>query len=148
MYRPRDTITIGVVVLLLTSTSAAASDSTVRVAVNTWSKRITVDARAVTGDAKLPRLLAADAIRFRRDARRARAVIASKTPTTAKGRRARRLALAAFADFAQAGSEWAASGRARIHHQLASSIAHARTGARDARAGNLLLVTAGALLRR
>jgi hypothetical protein len=148
MHRLRDTFTIGVVVLLLTGTSAAASDSTLRVAVNTWSKRIAVDARAITGDAKLPRRLTADAIRFRRDALRARAVIASKAPSPAKGRRARRLALTAFADFARAGSEWAASGRARIHHQHASSIAHARTGARDARAGDLLLVTAGALLRR
>jgi hypothetical protein len=134
--------------VLVTSTSAAASDSTVRVAVNTWSKRIAVDARAVTANAKLPRRLTADAIRFRRDALRARTVIAGKTPSTSRGRRDRRLALAAFADFARAGGEWAASGRARIHHQLGSSIAAAQAGVRDARAGNRLLVTAGTLLRQ
>jgi hypothetical protein len=148
MNRLRIAFTIGVVVLLVTSTSAAASDSTVRAAVNTWSTRIATDARAVTGDAKLPRRLTLDAIRFRRDALRARAVIAKKAPSTTTGRRARRLALTAFADFARAGSAWAASGRARIHNQLASSIADARTGAHDARAGNLLLVTAGKLLRK
>jgi hypothetical protein len=143
----RYAVAVGTVVLLVASTSAAASDSTVRVAVNTWSKRIAVDARAVTADAKLPRRLTADAIGFQRDALRARAVIARKTASTSRGRRARRLALAAFADFARAGREWAASGRARIHHQIASSIADARSGASAARAGNRLIVTAGTLLR-
>jgi hypothetical protein len=148
VHRLRYAFSVGVVVLLVTSTTAAASDSTVRLAVNTWSKRISVDARAVTADAKLPRRLTADAIRFQRDALRARAVIASKAPSTSTGRRARRLALTAFADFARAGSEWAASGRGRAHQQLASSITNARAGAHDARTGNLLLVNAGTLLRK
>ena len=148
MHRFSYAFGIAAVVVLVASTSAAASDSTVLVAVDAWSKRIAVDARAVTGDAKLPRRLTADAIRFQRDALHARAVIARKTPSTSKGRRARRLALTAFADFARAGSEWAASGRARLHHGLASSMTNARAGAQDARAGNRLLVTAGTLLRQ
>lgn len=92
--------------------------------------------------------MTADAIHFHKDALRAGTVIASRTPSTAKGRKARRLALGAFVHFARAGSEWAASGRARLHHHRADAIANAQAGARDAHAGNVLLVAAGKLLRR
>jgi hypothetical protein len=88
-----------------------------------------------------------DAIRFRREALRGRVAVAARRPSSARGRQARLLALAAFEDFARAGSEWAASGRARINHQHAAARADAQAGARDARAGNLILVRAGALLR-
>ena len=143
-------LTVAAVLMLVISTVAAASDATLRVAVNGWSKRIGLDARAVTSDAKrrLPLRLTVDATRFHRDALRARTVIGSQKPGTSKGRRARRLGLAAFADFARAGDEWAASARARIGHRRATSIASAAAAARDAHTGNLLLVAAGKLLRR
>jgi hypothetical protein len=81
--------------------------------------------------------------RFHRDALNARAAIAAQRPTTARGRRARRLALTAFADYAHAGSKWAASGRARLNHNLAAASRYAKAGSRFAKAGNALLVKAG-----
>ena len=91
--------------------------------------------------------MTSSANRFQRDALHARTAVAAQHPSTSDGRQARRLALTAFADYALAGSNWAASGRARLAHQRAASIATARTGARYARTGNALLVTAGRLLR-
>lgn len=144
------TFVLAVGALLVASTTAAASDATLRVAVNDWSKRIGADAQAVTRDAKqhLPLRLTIDATRFHRDALRARTVIANRKAGTSKGRRAHRLALTAFAYFARAGSEWAASGNAHIHHQRARSMADAAAGARDAHTGNQLLIAVGKLLRR
>lgn len=147
VQRLLSTSLVALLVLAATGTAAAARDSTVRVAVNTWSKRIAVDAQAVTRDAKLPGRLAVDATRFHRDALRAQAALTARKPSTARGRRARRFALAAFADFARAGSEWAASAHARLDHDRARALAAAQAGARAAHAGNLLLISAGKLLR-
>jgi hypothetical protein len=91
--------------------------------------------------------MTSSANRFRVDALHARAAVAAEKPSTAKGTQARRSALAAFADYAVAGSKWATSGRARLAHHRAASIADANAGARYARAGNKLLVAAGKLLR-
>ena len=91
--------------------------------------------------------MTSSANRFHRDALHARAAVAAQRTSTANGRKARKLALAAFADYATAGSKWAACGRARLAHKHAASIAAARAGARYARLGNALLVTAGKLLR-
>ena len=49
-------------------------------------------------------------------------------------------------DYARAGAKWAASGRARVAHRLLLAAADAKAAAAYARAGNRLLVTAGALL--
>jgi hypothetical protein len=91
--------------------------------------------------------MASDATRFRRDALRARAAIAARRASTAKGTHARRLAMAAFSAYAVAGSRWAASGRARLAHHRVRAAALAAAGARYARRGNTLLVRAGKLLR-
>jgi hypothetical protein len=141
---------LGFAAVLISTRTAAASDATLRVAVDNWSKRIGADAQAVTRDAKqrLRFRLAIDAMRFHRDALRARTLISTRKPGSSRGRRARHFALAAFADFARAGSAWAASGRAHVNHQAARSIADAAAGARDAHTGNLLLLAAGKLLRR
>lgn len=148
VHRHFSTSLIALALLAATSTPATASDATLRVAVNGWSKRIAVDARAVTRDAKLPGPLSVDATRFRRDALRAHAAVAARKPGSAQGRRARRFALAAFADFAQAGTDWAASARARLGHDHTGALAAAQAGTRAANTGNLLLVAAGKLLRR
>jgi hypothetical protein len=129
--------------------SAAASDASLRATLNSWSTRIGVDSHSVSlaAERRHPRRMTYSANRFHRDALRARAAIAAQKPTTPKGRKARRLALTAFDQYARAGSEWAASGRSRLGHQRANSIKHAQAGARDAAAGSRLLISAGELLR-
>jgi hypothetical protein len=137
-----------VALVLAFSASAGANDATLRTTVNTWSKKIGADAHSVALAAQRhhPRRMTSSANRFHREAVHARAAIAAQRPSSAKGRRARGLALKAFADYALAGSKWAASGRARLAHRRASSIALAAAGGRYARAGNSLLVSAGKLL--
>jgi hypothetical protein len=131
------------------STTANASDRTLRTTLNSWSAKISLDAGSVSLAAKRrhPRRMTSSATRFRSDAVHARAALVAQTPSTAKGARARRLALAAFAAYAHAGGEWASSGRARLSHHRTRSIAAANAGARYARTGNSLLVEAGKLLR-
>jgi hypothetical protein len=91
--------------------------------------------------------MTSSSLRFRHDALLARAAIAAQHPSNAKGLRARRLALTAFADYAVAGSRWAASGRARLNKQRALAGRNAAAAATSARAGNGLLVMASRLVR-
>jgi len=135
--------------LLGLPTSAGANDATLRTTLNSWSKKVGVDAHSVAlaAQRRHPRRMTYSAKRFYRDALHARAAVAAQKPSTAKGARARRLALTAFADYALAGSKWAASGQARLAHRRAASIADANAGARYARTGDTLLVAAGKLLR-
>jgi hypothetical protein len=84
---------------------------------------------------------------FRIDALRARHALAAVQPSSARGRRAKRLALAAFSDYAIVGRQWALSGQARLHGFRAAAVAHARLAARYARAGGRLLLAAERLLR-
>ncbi|RDI75942.1 hypothetical protein Gocc_0361 [Gaiella occulta] len=134
---------------LALAAGAGASAATLRTTLNTWSKQISADGRSVALAARRrhPRRMTYSADRFHRDALRARSAIAAQEPTTAKGRRARRLALTAYTYYSLAGSMWAASGRARLAHQRAASITYAEDGARYAKTGNRLLVAAGRLLR-
>ena len=138
-----------VALLLALATSAGASNTTLSTTLNNWSKKIGADAHSVAlaAQRRHPRRMTSSANRFHREALHARAAVAAQRPSTAKGRRARGLAAAAFADYALAGTKWAASGRARLAHHQASSISLARAGATYARRGNALLVTAGKLLR-
>ena len=139
---------VAVVALLAFSASAGASDATLRTTLSIWSKKIGADANSVAlaAQRRHPRRMTSSANRFHREALNARAAVAAQRPSTAKGRRARGLALTAFADYALAGTNWAASGRARLAHRQASSISLARAGGRYARTGNTLLVSAGKLL--
>lgn len=134
---------------LVLSAAAAASDATLRLALDRWSRTIGADARSVTLAAKRhqPDTMAAGAVRFRQDALRARAAIAAERPSTPRGRRAQQLALAAFRDYVTAGSGWVASGRARIKGDTVTAKATARAAATGARRGSRLLVAAGKLLR-
>jgi hypothetical protein len=84
---------------------------------------------------------------FRGEALRARRALAAVRPSSARGRRARRLALAAFWDYAIVGRQWALSGQARVRGLRAAAIRHARLAQRFARQGSRLLVAAGTLLR-
>jgi hypothetical protein len=134
---------------LALAASAGASDGTLRTTLDSWSRKIGTDARAVALEAQRrhPKRMATYALRFRGDALKAHAAIASQHPGTARGRQAWQLALSAFTDYAAAGSKWAASGKARSKGQKAAARKLARAAAVKALAGNKLLVTAGKLLR-
>ena len=134
--------------LLALPASASADDATLSATVNSWSQTIGADAHSVAlaaQNAHPPRMIYS-ARRFHRDALHARAAIYAQKPSTAKGTRARRLALAAFTDYAIAGNKWVASGQARLAHHHAASIAAAHAAARYASAGDALLIEAGTLL--
>ena len=85
--------------------------------------------------------------RFRRDALAARSALAARRPSSAKGYRAKRLALAAFSAFAVVGRQWVLTGQARLHHRRLLASRHARLAKLWASKGNRLLVAAGRLLR-
>lgn len=135
--------------LLAGTAAAGATNATLKSTIDVWSKKLGADAQAVALDARLrhPHRMTSDALRFRRDALRARAATRAQHASTAKGRRASRVALAAFHLYALAGSRWAACGRARIAARRPQALALATEGARDAKTGNTLLVRAGRLLR-
>ena len=134
--------------LLALPTIASADNATLTTTLNTWSQKIGADAHSVALAAQRahPRRMIYSARRFHRDALHARAAIYAQKASTANGTKARRLALTAFTNFAIAGSKWVASGRARLAHHRAISIAAAKAGARYAHAGDTLLVQAGTLL--
>lgn len=143
------TIAAMVASLLTLASTAGASNATLRSSVNSWSRTVGIDAHSVALAAhnRHPRRMTSSALRFRTDALRARSAIAHQRPSTTGGRRARKLALAAFADYAAAAQGWAATGRARLRGDRAVAGRSARIAAVSARAGNKLLVAAGKILR-
>jgi hypothetical protein len=142
------TIAAMVASLLTLASTAGASNATLRASVNSWSRTIGVDAHSVALAAqnRHPRRMTSSALRFRNDALRARAAVARQRPSTTAGKRARTLALTAFADYAVAAKDWAATGRARLRGDRAAAGRSARAAAVSARAGNRLLLAAGKLL--
>ena len=149
MHRSALLLSALVALTLSLSAGALASNATLRTTLNTWSTKIGVDAHSVAlaAQQRHPRRMSSIANRFHADALHARVAVAGQKPSTAKGAKARRLALTAFRDYALAGAKWAASGRARLAHRRAASIAYADAGATYARTANTLLVSAGKLLR-
>jgi hypothetical protein len=83
---------------------------------------------------------------FRADALRAARALAPLRPSTARGQRAKRLALAAFRDYAVVGRQWVLSGQARLRGLKAAAVGHARVATRYARRGSRLLRDAGNLI--
>jgi hypothetical protein len=138
-----------VAVLCIVPAGAGASDATLRSTLNIWSKKIGADAHSVAlaAQRRHPRRMTSSANRFHNDALQARAAVAAQKPSTAKGRRARGLALTALTDYAIAGTNWAATGRARLLHHTGEASIYAIAGARYATTGNRLLVSSGKLLR-
>lgn len=158
--RPHRVLRLGGVVQLLGAAAvsaivftfaapAAATNSTLRTSIGTWSTRLGRDARSVALAAKQrhPGAMTNRAIRFRLDALAARAAVRRQRATTAKGARARRMAIVAFANYASAGAAWASSGRARFARRVPAATALAQRASRYARTGNSLLIAAGKLLR-
>jgi hypothetical protein len=129
--------------------AADAGDAALRTSLAQWSQRIAVDARGIGLSAarRHPRRLARRARHFRLDALRARAALAAVRPSSARGQRAKTLALAAFRDYAIVGRQWALSGLARSHGLRLAAAGHARIAAQFARKGSQLLLAARRLLR-
>ena len=134
---------------LLVPGIAHASDASLRTTLGTWSQRISLDAREIGLSAanRHPRRLTARALHFRADALRARRALASVSPSSARGRRAKTLALAAFLEYALVGRAWALAGRARAAHHDTAATKDARVAATDAKKANGLLLAADKLLR-
>ena len=144
-------LTLAVIVgsVLTVASTAGASNATLRVSVTSWSRTIGIDAHSVALAAqnRHPRRMTSSALRFRTDAIRARTAVARQRPSTTGGKRAQKLALAAFTDYEVAAQGWAAAGRARLQGDRAGAGRRARAAAISARAGNKLLVAAGRVLR-
>jgi hypothetical protein len=140
---------VALALALLVPDLAHANDTSFRAALATWSHRIGVDARGIGLSAvhRHPRRLTARALHFRADALRARRALAAVPVSSARGRHAKLLALAAFHQYALVGSWWARAGRARIAHRRTIATKDARLAATHAKRGDVLLVTAGKLLR-
>ena len=138
---------LGAVVLSL-PVGASASDAGLRATLGLWSHRIAVDAQGIGLSAarRHPRRMTLRARHFRLDALRARKALAAVPPSSDRGRRAKRLALAAFYDYAIVGRQWTLSGLARVRGLRAAAVGHARIAARYAKRGSALLVSAKRLL--
>jgi hypothetical protein len=128
--------------------AANANDARLRTTLALWSHRIAVDAQGIGLSAarRHPRRMTLRARHFRLDALRARKALEAVQPSSARGRRAKGLALAAFYDYAIVGRQWALSGQARVHGLKTAAVAHARIAARYARRGGALLLAAKRLL--
>jgi hypothetical protein len=128
--------------------AALAGDATLGATLDKWSRAIGADARAISlaAEQRNPRRMTASAVRFRRDALRAHAALGTQHATTPAGRQGRALALHAFANYAVAGAQWAASGRARRLHHLPAASALAHRARTYASRGNRQLVAASRLI--
>jgi hypothetical protein len=134
---------------LFLPTMASAGDAALRTTLAQWSHRIALDAQGIGLSAarRHPRRMTRRARHFRLDALRARAALAAVRPSSARGRRAKSLGLAAFRDYAIVGRQWALSGLARLHGLRSAAVGHARIATQLARRGSRLLLAAERLLR-
>jgi hypothetical protein len=137
------------VVAISLPSAAAASDATLRTTLARWSHQIALDARGIglSASRRHPRRMTRRAQHFRADALRAVRALVAVRPSSTAGRRAKRLAIAAFRDYAIVGRQWALSGLARLIGRRQAAVGHARLAERYARIGSRLLIAAGRLLR-
>jgi hypothetical protein len=136
-------------ITFLAPASALATNRTLKTTLGKWSHTIALDARAVSLSAsqRHPRRMMLRAQEFRADSLKARRAVIAQKPSTAGGRKARQLALAAFADYALVGTHWALSGRARLQGHTVVATRQASAAKRYAVKGNSLIRSAGRLLR-
>ena len=136
------------VIALSLPAAAGANDAGLRATLALWSHRIALDAQGISLSAarRHPRRMTRRARHFRLDALHARTALAAVRPSSDRGRRAKRLALAAFYDYAIVGRQWTLSGLARVRGLRAAAVGHARIATRYARRGSALLVSAKRLL--
>lgn len=151
--KPPVTALIGLVLALAlglaTPAVSSASNASLKRTLKTWSNKVAADARGIGLSAirRHPRRMMLRANHFRRDALAARRALGAQHPSSARGARAKGLALAAFGDYAVVGRQWSLAGQARLHHRNALATRHAAIAKRYAAKGNRLLVAAGRLLR-
>jgi len=140
---------VAAVAALAAAGSAAAGDGTLKATLASASRTLQVDAHALRLSAvrRHPRRLGYSARRFRAAALSARRAVRAERPSSANGREALTLALAAFAQYAEAGRQWSLSSRARVKHRNRIARRHARIAAPHARRGNRLLLAAARRLR-
>jgi hypothetical protein len=138
-----------VALALAAPAASSANNKTLKTAMAKWSHRIAVDAHgiALSATQRHPRRMMQRANGFRADALRARRAIAAQRPSSARGRRARILALGAFRDYMIVGREWALSGQARLQGKKRAAAGHAAFAKQFVTKGNRLLVSSGRLLR-
>jgi hypothetical protein len=137
-----------VVLTLVVAPTGGASDATLKATLAGWSRQIATEARSLQDAARTgqPRLLASSARLFRADALHAGQALAKTDPSTNRGARARRLALAAFAQYGIVGRDWVLTGKARLRNRRTLALRYARLASLHAHRGNTLLLAAGALL--
>ncbi len=142
-------LAVALALVLLAPAQARASDASLKATLAKWSHRIQSDARRIglSATRRHPLRMTSRARAFRLDAVRAQRALTPQKPSTARGRKAKSLALAAFRDYAIVGREWALSGEARVRRDKAAAAKHARLASRYAKKGNGLLVGAGKLFR-
>jgi hypothetical protein len=144
----RVVIGIALALAFVVPASASASDASLKSTLGTWSHRIGLDARGIGASAvnKHPKRMTSRAKVFRADALKALKALSAAKPSSAKGTRAKNLALTAFRDYAVVGREWMLAGQARVAHHNSVSGKYAKLAARYAMLGNTALVAAGKLL--
>jgi hypothetical protein len=147
MAVPTCTVLLGVLVAF--PAGGGATNASLKMTLATWSHRLGADARGIglSASRRHPRRMTTRARHFRLDALRAKRAVGAQRPSSARGARARRLAILAFGSYVVVGRQWALSGTARLHHRNALADRHARLAKRSARTGNRLLISAGGLLR-
>jgi hypothetical protein len=135
--------------LLVMPGAAHATNASLKATLARWSHTIALDARRVDLSARHrhPRRMTTRARKFRADALHARRALAAQHASTARGARARTLALAAFRAYTVVGEQWAMTGRARVQNRKALAARHSTVAKRFARRGNRLLISASRLLR-
>jgi hypothetical protein len=140
---------VAAALVLAAATTAHAGNASLKRTLASWSHRIGADASGIglSASRRHPRRMMLRANHFRRDALLARQALAAQRPSTARGWRARSLALAAFRNYAIVGREWALTGAARLHHRRLLAARHAAVAKRFAVKGNRRLVAAARLLR-
>lgn len=134
---------------LLAPAGAQATNRTLKTTLGKWSHTIALDARGISLSAskRHPRRMMLRAKKFRADSMKARRAVLGQAASTARGRKARQFALAAFSDYAAVGGEWAKSGRARLQGHKSVAARHASAAQRYAKQGSSLIRSAGRLLR-
>jgi len=133
---------------LAAPSASTASNRSLKTTLARWSHVIAVDAHGVDLSAfrRHPRRMVRRARHFQVDALHARTAIAAQRPTTARGLRGKRLALAAFGYYAAVGRQWVLSGQARLQRHTQTAVSHARLARQLSAKGNRTLIAAGRAL--
>jgi hypothetical protein len=148
-HRAPAVLVLLIAVFLVAPSASTASNRTLKTTIARWSHVIAVDAYGIDLSAfrRHPRRMVRRARHFRVDALHARTAIAASRPSTARGLRGKRLALAAFSYYAAVGRQWVLSGQARLQRDTQAAVRHATLARQLSVKGNRTLIAAGRALR-